>query len=71
MLLIEDSAALEVIEARVGDFGMLAIGAREPGQNNAKLAQEPSFRALFEPLERDIAALIVKDPHAGSSVRKH
>jgi hypothetical protein len=71
VLLIEDPEALAVIEARVGDFGMLAIGAREPAQSNAKLAHDPSFRALFEPLERDIASLIAKDPRAGSSVRKH
>jgi len=71
VLLVEDPEALAVIEARGADFGVLAIGARAPGQSNAQLARERSFRALFEPIERDISALLAKDPQAGTSIRKH
>ncbi len=55
----------------MADFGRLAIGAKQSGLSNAELASLPVFQSLFEPLERDLAALTQGDPQAGVSVRGH
>ncbi|TPW00908.1 MAG: hypothetical protein FD124_3859, partial [Alphaproteobacteria bacterium] len=71
ILTVTDPAALRVVEAAGGDFGVLVVGLAAPGASNAALAQQRAYRSIADWIDADVREVARSDPRAGIGIRGH